>query len=151
MILTVSFCLTPTLRHQEKAGEAVDAVVASPSSDKENSSGLGVTKGEAAKTYSRKNPVLVQKVLSFNKEEVKPSPASKQQQEEEKMETESDSPPSVAPWGRCLASGPDCPVHSSIQPRTHWAYYSTAQQVVGLGVKQLRKAILLSKIWSYKF
>ena len=104
--------------------------MASPSSDKENSSGagLGITKGEASKTYSRKNPVLVQKVLSFNKEEVKAVLGSKQQ-EEEKMETDDDSKPSVAPWGRCLASGPDCPVHSTIQPRTHWAYYSTAQQV----------------------
>ena len=35
----------------------------------------------------------------------------------------------IPPWGRCLASGPDCPVHSAILPRTHWAFYSSVQEV----------------------
>merc|ERR1719193_1757273 len=54
---------------REKAG----LPSASPSSDKENSkkNDPAMNKSDSAKTYSKKNPVLVQKVLTFNKEEGK--------------------------------------------------------------------------------
>ena len=94
-------------------------VVGSPGSDKENSKVLGVNKADGGKTYSKKNPVLVQKVLSFNKEEVKQEQV-KQDPKVEEMEVEVE-----RPWGLCSASGPDCPVHSNILPRTHWAFYSS--------------------------
>ena len=116
---------------QEKAG----LPCASPSSDKENSkkNDPSVNKSDSAKTYSKKNPVLVQKVLTFNKDEGKSpkksplkSPQKLKEEEEEELEEEKEA---SAPWGRCLASGPDCPVHSAILPRTHWAFYSSVQEV----------------------
>ena len=119
---------------QEKAG----LPCASPSSDKENSkkNDPTVNKSDSAKTYSKKNPVLVQKVLTFNKEEgkspkksPKKSPQKLKEEEEVKMEVEEEKE-AIAPWGRCLASGPDCPVHSAILPRTHWAFYSSVQEVI---------------------
>ena len=36
------------------------------------------------------------------------------------------------PWGVCEANGDSCPVHSSIQPRTHWAYYATPDELGSL-------------------
>ena len=83
---------------------------------------------KSAKTYSKKNPVLVQKVLAFNKEDAK----AEVKEEETKMEVEEGAEEEVAPWGRCLASGEECPVHSLILPRTHWAFYSTLAEVDSL-------------------
>lgn len=112
--------------YQEKAG----LPSASPSSDKENSKKKDptVNKTDSAKTYSKKNPVLVQKVLTFNKEGGK-SP-QKVKEEEQVVKEEAEEKEALPPWGRCLASGPDCPVHSAILPRTHWAFYSSVQEVI---------------------
>ena len=33
------------------------------------------------------------------------------------------------PWGACLADNESCPVHSTILPRTSWAYFSTIEEV----------------------
>lgn len=124
---------------QERAGEplAPGEPLASPSSDKENQ----VTK--SAKTYSKKNPVLVQKVLAFNKEDTK---AEVKEEEETKMEVEEECPP----WGRCLASGEECPVHSLILPRTHWAFYSTVGEVdslvAGLNPRGVREGELREQL-----
>ena len=42
-------------------------------------------------------------------------------------------PVSTAPWGSCLASDSlNCPVHSSILPRTHWAFFSSTEDVDAL-------------------
>jgi hypothetical protein len=35
--------------------------------------------------------------------------------------------PTHPPWGRCEASGDNCPVHSAILPRTHWAFYHSPE------------------------
>merc|ERR1711899_703883 len=111
---------------REKAG----LPTASPSSDKENSSKKNdpsVNKSDNAKTYSKKNPVLVQKVLTFNKEDGK-SP-KKVKEEEQLVKEEVEEKEVTPPWGRCLANSPDCPVHSVTLPRIHWAFYSSAQEV----------------------
>ena len=97
-----------------------------------------MNKSNSAKTYSKKNPVLVQKVLTFNKEEGKSpkksplkSPQKVKEEEEQVVKEEvEEEKEAIAPWGRCLASGPDCPVHSAILPRTHWAFYSSVQEVI---------------------
>merc|ERR1719225_1318314 len=107
---------------REKAG----LPTASPSSDKENSSKKNdpsVNKSDNAKTY----PVLVQKVLTFNKEDGK-SP-KKVKEEEQLVKEEVEEKEVTPPWGRCLANSPDCPVHSVTLPRIHWAFYSSAQEV----------------------
>ena len=97
-------------RTEEEAGwrarrilqEWAGSVTASPGSDKENKAALGVNRdGGADKTY------LVQKVLSFNKEEVKEEVAS------EVKEAEAARPQ----WDRCLTSGEDCLVNSTVLPR----------------------------------
>merc|ERR1719233_1943561 len=58
--------------------------------------------------------------------------------------------PENPPWGCCLANGPDCPVHSNILPRTHWAFYSTVQEiddlVEGLNPRGIREGELKEKI-----
>merc|ERR1712013_32409 len=110
---------------REKAG----LPTASPSSDKENSSKKNdpsVNKSDNAKTYSKKNPVLVQKVLTFNKEDGK---SPKKVKEEQLVKEEVEEKEVTPPWGRCLANSPDCPVHSVTLPRIHWAFYSSAQEV----------------------
>ena len=91
-----------------------------------------VNKTDSAKTYSKKNPVLVQKVLTFNKEGGKSPLKSPQKvkEEEQVVKEEVEEKEAIPPWGRCLASGPDCPVHSAILPRTHWAFYSSVQEVI---------------------
>ena len=94
-----------------------------------------MNKTDSAKTYSKKNPVLVQKVLTFNKEDGKSPQKSplkspqKVKEEEQVVKEEVEEKEASPPWGRCLASGPDCPVHSAILPRTHWAFYSSVQEV----------------------
>ena len=103
-----------------------------------------MNKSDSAKTYSKKNPVLVQKVLTFNKGEGKSpqkspqksplksplkSPQKLKEEEQEVKEEVEEEKEAIPPWGRCLASGPDCPVHSAILPRTHWAFYSSVQEV----------------------
>ena len=86
-----------------------------------------MNKSDNAKTYSKKNPVLVQKVLTFNKEDGK-SP-KKVKEEEQLVKEEVEEKEVTPPWGRCLANSPDCPVHSVTLPRIHWAFYSSAQEV----------------------
>jgi len=122
-----------------------EAVPASPSSDKENKSSLelntvsNLAVGEVGKTYSKKPPVLKQKILgssngslSVNKvEEVKQSESSNvdtEVSEESRTKVVPDQPP----WGTCLATGVDCPVHSNILPRAHWSFYSTVEEIDGL-------------------
>ena len=51
-------------------------------------------------------------------------------EEEQVVKEEVEEKEAIPPWGRCLASGPDCPVHSAILPRTHWAFYSSVQEVI---------------------
>merc|ERR1712012_881572 len=85
---------------REKAG----LPTASPSSDKENSSKKNdpsVNKSDNAKTYSKKNPVLVQKVLAFNKEDGK---SPKKVKEEQLVKEEVEEKEVTPPWGRCLVN-----------------------------------------------
>ena len=137
----------------------------SPSSDKENKSktASSFSVGEVSKTYSKKTPVLKQKVLSTsngslsvqeeaavngvtNSDQVKSEEQEvKEEQEDTKMEVTTE-----PPWGRCLANGTECPVHSSILPRVHWSYYSTSEQidllVQSLNTRGLREGELREKI-----
>jgi len=138
-----------------------ETVPASPSSDKENKSSVTMTNsgpslavGEVGKTYSKKTPVLKQKVLGTNNGSL-----SVQKEEEVKAEVETKTEevvieakvtPEHPPWGRCLATGAECPVHSSILPRAHWAFYSTVEEidglVEGLNSRGIREGELKDKI-----
>ena len=138
----------------------------SPSSDKENKSKIAsnFSVGEVSKTYSKKAPVLKQKVLSTSNgslsvqeeaavngvassDQVKSEDQMKEEEEEEDTKMEVVTEP---PWGRCLANGTECPVHSSILPRVHWSYYSTSEQidqlVQSLNTRGLREGELREKI-----
>lgn len=151
----------------KKAREMMEAklgiVPSSPSSDKENksavlaSSGPSMAVGEVAKTYGKKPPVLKQKVLGTSNGSL----AVKKEQESKPMDTtetteetadivESKVVPEHPPWGRCLASVEDCPVHSSILPRTHWAFYSNMEEidklVLGLNPRGVREGELKEKL-----
>ena len=137
------------------------SVPSSPSSDKENKSKTGLTNGiavgDVGKTYSKKNPVMKQNVLgtsngslSVQKTEAKVNgvvngDVKEEEGEESKMDV-SLSPP----WGRCLASMTECPVHSSIVPRVTWSYYSTSAQVdqllESLNTRGVREGELRDKI-----
>jgi len=151
----------------KKAREIMEAklgtIPSSPSSDKENkssvlpNSGPGLAVGDVGKTYSKKAPVLKQKVLGTSngslavqkKEETKPTDITEPTEvATEEMEVKDF--PENPPWGCCLANGPDCPVHSNILPRTHWAFYSTVQEiddlVEGLNPRGIREGELKEKI-----
>ena len=140
----------------------------SPSSDKENKTKppANISVGEVSKTYSKKNPVLKQKVLSTSngsltvKEEAAVNGVSGQDEMKTEPEAEEEDMEvcSSPPWGRCLgaANVSDCPVHSTILPRVHWAYYSSAKQIEQLvqslntrGVREgeLREKILAERDW----
>jgi len=151
----------------KKAREIMEAklgtVPSSPSSDKENkssvlpNSGPGLAVGDVGKTYSKKAPVLKQKVLGTSngslavqkKEETK-STDTIEPMEVATEESEVKGIPENPPWGCCLANGPDCPVHSNILPRTHWSFYSTIQEiddlVEGLNPRGIREGELKEKI-----
>eukprot|EP00092_Neocalanus_flemingeri_P010571 GFUD01011387.1.p1 GENE.GFUD01011387.1~~GFUD01011387.1.p1 ORF type:complete len:1574 (+),score=621.92 GFUD01011387.1:101-4822(+) len=146
----------------EAKGEAVPA---SPSSDKENksslvSSGPNLAVGEVGKTYSKKAPVLKQKVLGANngslsvqkEEEAKPMENGIETTSVETEEVETKIIPEHPPWGRCLANGVDCPVHSNILPKAHWAFYSTMEEiddlVEGLNSRGVREGELKERILS---
>merc|ERR1719318_1737427 len=138
-----------------------DAVPASPSSDKENKSGLLVNSGpslavgEVGKTYSKKAPVLKQKVLgtsngSLAVQKVEESKPMDTTETTEEAVTEAKAAPVNPPWGRCLANGVDCPVHSDILPRATWAFYSTMEEVdelvEGLNTRGIREGELKEKL-----
>merc|ERR1712106_1006757 len=140
-----------------------EAVPASPSSDKENKSGLvlntgpNLAVGEVAKTYGKKPPVLKQKVLGTSNgslavqkvEESKPMDTSETGGEATEV-VETKVAPEHPPWGRCLANGEECPVHSNILPRAHWAFYSTMEEiddlVEGLNPRGIREGELKDKL-----
>jgi len=140
-----------------------EAVPASPSSDKENKSGLvlntgpNLSVGEVAKTYGKKPPVLKQKVLGTSNgslavqkvEEPKPMDTSETVDEATEV-VEVKVAPEHPPWGRCLANGEECPVHSNILPRAHWAFYSTMEEidelVEGLNPRGIREGELKDKL-----
>ena len=133
----------------------------SPSSDKENKTKPpgSISVGEVNKTYSKKNPVLKQKVLSTSNGSLSveeaaalnggPSKDEVKTEEEEETKMEVCSSP---PWGRCLgvAAVTDCPVHSTVLPRVHWAYYSSSSQIdqllQALNTRGLREGELRDKI-----
>jgi len=86
----------------------------------------------AAKTYSKKNPVLGQsKDNETDKvEEVDAVDAvseDKTEETDEKMEEDCSEFP--APWGGCLADKDSCVVHSAILPKTHWSFYSSEKDL----------------------
>ena len=138
----------------------------SPSSDKENKSkpASSLSVGEVSKTYSKKAPVLKQKVLSTSngslsvQEEaavngVASTDQVKAEEQEVKGEEEEETKMEVVtepPWGRCLATGAECPVHSTVLARVHWSYYSTSEQidqlVQSLNTRGLREGELREKI-----
>jgi len=152
-----------TKKAREIMEAKLGAVPSSPSSDKENNStlvpnsGPSLAVGEVGKTYSKKVPVLKQKVLGTSNgslavqkmEESKPTDAT-EPTDEVNEEVAEKGVPEHPPWGRCLATGADCPVHSSILPRTHWAFYSTVQEidelVDGLNPRGIREGELKEKI-----
>ena len=81
--------------------------------------------GEVGKTYSKKNPVMKQNVLgtsngslSVHKTEAKVNGAVVNGDFKEETV--------CPPWGRCMASMTECPVHSNIVSRVTWSYYSTS-------------------------
>lgn len=138
-----------------------EAVPASPSSDKENKSGLLVNSGpnlavgEVGKTYSKKAPVLKQKVLgtsngSLAVQKVEESKPMDTTESTEGAVVEAKIAPEHPPWGRCLANGVDCPVHSDILPRATWAFYSTMEEVdelvEGLNTRGIREGELKEKL-----
>jgi len=152
-----------TKKAREIMEAKLGAVPSSPSSDKENkssvlpNSGPGLAVGDVGKTYSKKAPVLKQKVLGTSngslavqkKEETKPTDTTEPTEvATEEMEVKAF--PENPPWGCCLANGPDCPVHSNILPRTHWAFYSTVQEiddlVEGLNPRGIREGELKERI-----
>jgi len=150
-----------------------DAVPVSPSSDKENKSsvllkmqGPNLALGDVGKTYSKKAPVLKQKVLGANNgslsvkkdeeivENTELKPLENEGGSEETEDPETKASPEQPPWGRCLANDTDCPVHSSILPRTHWAFYSTVEEidslVEGLNNRGIREGELRDRILAEK-
>merc|ERR1711915_288061 len=142
-----------------------EAIPASPSSDKENKSSLelntgsNLAVGEVGKTYSKKPPVLKQKILgssngslSVNKiDEVKQAESSNVNTEVSEESTTKVFP-DQPPWGTCLATGVDCPVHSNILPRAHWSFYSTVEEIddllEGLNPRGVREGDLKDKLSS---
>ncbi len=52
----------------------------------------------------------------------------------EEIKLEEKPKPSVpsAPWGACLADSVNCPVHSTILPRTYWSYFESPDQLDSL-------------------
>merc|ERR1711915_794391 len=140
-----------------------EAIPASPSSDKENNSSLelntgsNLAVGEVGKTYSKKPPVLKQKILgssngslSVNKvDEVKQAESSNVNTEVSEESTTKVFP-DQPPWGTCLATGVDCPVHSNILPRAHWSFYSTIEEIDdlldGLNPRGVREGDLKDKL-----
>ncbi len=122
------------------------------SSDKENDQTEEPKMADVTKTYSKKNPpttpVLKQKILSAKNgaldvegssstsgsETVQGTSGAETKievKEESQTSTEHKltSPATSLPWGACVADQVNCPVHSTILPRTHWAYYSTAEEL----------------------
>ena len=132
------------------------------SSDKENDQedGSNTNKiSDVSKTYSKKQPaILKQKILSTKNGGLE----SQQQQTMELEPTTaggSSTTPTVngssspvedakdafnnksavvkteapeLPWGACLADNEACSVHSTIMPKTYWAYYSSASELDSL-------------------
>lgn len=149
---------TATKRAKEILMAREQPTVSSPSSDKENDVKINsVIKEEGGKTYSKKPAtVLKQKVLSANNgslsvgtEQTKEEKVDIQTQSvEEKMDT-TDIPKEL-PWGACLASGPDCPVHSAILPRTHWAFFNEVSDIDklidGLNTRGIREGELKDRM-----
>ena len=56
----------------------------------------------------------------------------------------------LRPWGLCIPDPMNCTVHSTILPRTYWAYYSTVEDVdklIGsLNDRGLRESDLKEKL-----
>ena len=54
------------------------------------------------------------------------------------------------PWGLCLADTENCPVHSTILPKTHWSYYSTIEDldtlIESLNPRGIRECDLREKL-----
>ena len=142
---------TATKRVQEILNSRGKSPDEKSSSDKENDQEERKHKvGDANKTYSRNNssapstPAMKQKVLSAKNGSMDISAAGSTALVTPKVEmngtsttTTEMSPESKAaaaklPWGACLANDENCPVHSTILPRTHWAFYSTVEEVDGL-------------------
>lgn len=108
------------------------------SSDKEND------QDEKTKSYSKKQAAtpLKQKVLSTNNGSLDvTSSQSSTSNNSTTITTAPDvkpdlksliQPHEMLPWGACLASDESCPVHSSILPRTHWAFFKTTEEVDNL-------------------
>ncbi|XP_059088369.1 bromodomain adjacent to zinc finger domain protein 1A-like [Tigriopus californicus] len=115
--------------------DAKDKTEEKSSSDKEND------QDEKTKTYSKKQAAapLKQKVLSTNNGsvDVTSSPSSTSTNPTTTPDVKPDlkslvQPHEMLPWGACLASDESCPVHSSILPRTHWAFFKTTEEIDNL-------------------
>ena len=118
--------------------------------------------GDVGKTYSKKNPVLKQNVLSTNngslsvqKTEFKTNGHVngdvKEEDAEAAVETKMEVP-SECPWGLCLGQArvDECAVHSKVISRTTWAYYSSVNQMDqlldSLNTRGVREGDLRDKI-----
>ncbi len=126
------------------------------SSDKENDQADDKKVLDVTKTYSRKeatpsvssasSSVLKQKVLSAKNGALDVSGPSSEIKAESKvadsevvildgpeekpiLTEDLKSSPISAPWGACLADQVNCPVHSTILPRTYWSYYSSEEEL----------------------
>lgn len=140
------------------------------SSDKENDQADENKTNDVTKTYSKK--ALQQKVLSAKNGSLDVSMASTSndmgpssdgmKKEPEVIDLESDTAVKTEskvevkketpnlPWGACLADPENCPVHSTILPKTYWSYFSTIDEVdelIGsLNERGIRESELKEKV-----
>ena len=111
------------------------------SSDKENDQDENKL-GDVKQTYAKKaqaQTLMKQKVLSTKNGSVATTAPSASTtngiglmniKEEKPTIVKTETAPLV--WGCCLADNMNCPVHSTILPRTNWSYFSTEMEVDSL-------------------
>jgi bromodomain adjacent to zinc finger domain protein 1A len=137
------------------------------SSDKENDhkEEQSVQKAsESSRTYQKKAQTpqsLKQKVLSAKNGAMalagSSSAATANEDDDDVVEVIDDSKddikridPDGRPWGLCLADAESCPVHSTILPKTYWAYYSSVEElddlIEKLNPRGLREGDLKDKL-----
>lgn len=96
---------------------AAATVVPSPSS----ASSVPVTAAAATTTMT----TTPQQSSSVNENERTPEKKSEMCQMKSEIKLENH----VMPWGVCLTDAENCQVHSTILPKTHWAYYGSVEEL----------------------
>merc|ERR1719187_2629 len=125
------------LMQQDKTDEAPKEKEEKAGSDKENDESKSKAP-EVSKTYSKNNPVLSEKVIPTGNDVEMEEPATAPKIIEKVVngveeDVGVDKKETIqTPWGRCLAKSDTCPVHSSILPRTHWAFFHTEEDLTNL-------------------